>query len=309
MRAFRAQIKEQEGLMLKLITVKHVIPSSLFITQIKAETDLGAIAAGGFGSVFTGDYKGQLVALKVLNKVRHGSSLQKDFRKEALTWWSMSHRFILPLLGIYEEKSCLFLVSPFMTNGTLAQWRRDQIPNVAEIHRLMLEVAEAIQYLHSEGIVHGDLHGHNILLDPEFHCQITDFGLTRHSDATVALTTKCFVPNFAAPELFGMCGECGHQECDGRHKGHEMRHTGKTMETDVYAFGCLYYTIFFDIVPFHGKDILRITRSLISGDRPNRLQSPRMDDDTWNLIESCWKSRPSERPTMEEIMKRLTRSS
>ncbi len=52
--------------------MKHVLPRSLFIsTQIKTETDLGAIAIGGFGSVFTGDYQGQLVALKVLNKVRH----------------------------------------------------------------------------------------------------------------------------------------------------------------------------------------------------------------------------------------------
>ncbi|KAF8331207.1 kinase-like domain-containing protein, partial [Amanita rubescens] len=272
-----------------------VIPSSLFITQIKTETDLGAIATGGFGSIFTGDYQGQLVALKRFQlhntNLLLKSSLQKDFCKEALAWWSLSHRFILPLLGIYEEKSCLFLVSPYMTNGTLTRWRRERTPDIVEIHRLMLEVVEAVQYLHSEGIVHGDLHGQNILLDPEFHCQITDFGLTRHSEATVAWTTKSFVPSFAAPELFGMCGECG-----------------KTMETDVYAFGCLYYTIFFDIVPFHGKNSLQIMWSVTSGDRPDRFQSPRMDDDTWNLIESCWKSRPSERPTMEEIMKRLTPS-
>ena len=57
--------------MLKLINAKQVIPRSLFITQINTETDLRAFAAGGFGSVFTGDYQGQLVALKVLNKVRH----------------------------------------------------------------------------------------------------------------------------------------------------------------------------------------------------------------------------------------------
>ena len=79
----------------------------------------------------------------------------------------------------------------------------------------------------------------NILLDSEFHCQVTDFGLTRHSEATVAWTTKTFVPNYAAPELFGMCSTCVRPECKGCHQGH----SGKTMETDVYAYGCLYYAV------------------------------------------------------------------
>jgi hypothetical protein len=56
--------------MFKLLSMTNVIPKSLFITQVKTETDLGAIALGGFGSVFKGEYQGQLVALKVLNKVR-----------------------------------------------------------------------------------------------------------------------------------------------------------------------------------------------------------------------------------------------
>ena len=49
----------------------NVIPRSLFITDIRAVIDLGAIAMGGFGTVFKGEYAGNLVALKVLNKVRH----------------------------------------------------------------------------------------------------------------------------------------------------------------------------------------------------------------------------------------------
>lgn len=124
----------------------------------------------------------------------------------------------------------------------------------------MLEVAEGIQYLHSEGIVHSDLHGvsnwyyafqsihaivyqGNVLLDPELHCQITDFGLTRHSEATVAQSTTLFVANFAAPELFGTCITCGQLVCDGCHEGNDVQHKGKTEKTDVYAFGCLYYAV------------------------------------------------------------------
>jgi serine/threonine protein kinase len=127
----------------------------------------------------------------------------------------------------------------------------------------LLEVAEAIQYLHSEGIIHGDLHGvrinptlyltryrsvhlimyqGNVLLDSQFHCQIADFGSTRHFDATVVQSTKTFVPNFAAPELFGMCSECCQLMCEGCCEGQDA-HKRKTMETDVYAFGCLHYSV------------------------------------------------------------------
>ncbi|SRR6266550_3166418 len=130
----------------------------------------------------------------------------------------------------------------------------------------MLEVAEAIQYLHLEGIVHGDLHDvsillsylpissshplqRNVLLGPDFHCQITDFGLTRHSEATVTRSTTTLTLNFAAPELFGVCANCGLLECNGCQG--DVQHRSKTMKTDVYAFGCLYYAVGFKCSPMH----------------------------------------------------------
>jgi len=160
-----------------------------------------------------------------------------------------------------------------MVNGTLTQWRRDrrERPDVAEIHRIMLEVASAVQYLHSEGVFHGHLNGDNILLDSGFHCQMTNFGLLRHSSCQL---------------------ECG--------EWHEQKRC-KSMKMDVYSFGSLYYAIFFNTVQDSQPP-----GSVAGGARPDRLRSPKMEDDTWNLIQSCWKPKHSERPTMEEIVKTLT---
>ena len=54
--------------MFKLITDTNVVPKSLFITDVKIDTELGATNVGGVGRVFRGEHKGQLVALKLLNK-------------------------------------------------------------------------------------------------------------------------------------------------------------------------------------------------------------------------------------------------
>ncbi len=58
--------------------------------------------------------------------------------QRVIAWRSLMHRRILPLLGIFEMKPQLFLVSPYMTNGTLTQWReKNQEPGVDEIHRMV----------------------------------------------------------------------------------------------------------------------------------------------------------------------------
>ena len=57
--------------MFKLIIMTNVIPRSLYITDVKADIDQRALAIGGFGSVFKGEFAGQFVAVKVLNTVRH----------------------------------------------------------------------------------------------------------------------------------------------------------------------------------------------------------------------------------------------
>ena len=54
-----------------------------------------------------------------------------------MIWRSLSHESVLPFLGIHEDKpaSLLFLVSPYMQNGTLSQWRAKSNPSVAEIQK------------------------------------------------------------------------------------------------------------------------------------------------------------------------------
>ena len=67
--------------------------------------------------------------------------------------------------------------------------------------------------------------------------------------------------------------------------------------------------MFFGVVPFHGKSDYQIMGLVTRGVRPARLDSPIIDDVTWNLIASSWARKPSERPTMDEIVKTMKSSS
>ena len=137
--------------MFKLISEADVIPRSLYITDVSMS--LSQIGSGGYARVFMGKYQGNLVALKVIDKPHKDVSafallfvpntdvwgkINLEFCQEALAWQSYSHPYILPLLGIFKDKSQLFLVSPYMENGTLSHWRaKNEPPVLSEIPRLV----------------------------------------------------------------------------------------------------------------------------------------------------------------------------
>ena len=136
-------------LMSKIISKSCLVPRSLFLMGLPLPSD-GDLISGGFGHVYKGEHEGKAVALKALNKNRNyvvchppinlfkslsSISFQKqDFCRQASMWRSLDHKFVLPFLGIYENEAGLqFLVSPYMTNGTLAQWRKRAMPSLLEM--------------------------------------------------------------------------------------------------------------------------------------------------------------------------------
>lgn len=140
--------------MFKLISEKDTMPKSLFINGVRTEAEFSSspIGSGGFGNVYKAEHKGQPVALKMLYRGQKKvsslpfisldntdlfckDSVRKDFCREALAMASFAHQYILPLLGVFEDRSAMFLVLPFMPNGTLSEWRNGKHPSVAEIHR------------------------------------------------------------------------------------------------------------------------------------------------------------------------------
>ncbi|KZS87891.1 kinase-like protein, partial [Sistotremastrum niveocremeum HHB9708] len=121
------------------------------------------------------------------------------------------------------------LVSPWMSHGTIGEYVH-KYPDVDRMS-LMIDVAEGIAYLHSKGIVHGDLKGGNVLITDQKRAVLADFGLSRlenldtvfNNSSAQSTTTHNLrgTVRYMAPELL------------------RDETPTPTQAADMWAFGCL----------------------------------------------------------------------
>ncbi|KLO04993.1 kinase-like protein, partial [Schizopora paradoxa] len=117
------------------------------------------------------------------------------------------------------------LVSPWMRHGNLLNYVRCN--EDASRSRLLRQVATGLLFLHSIGIIHGDLKCNNIMVSDEGNAQISDFGLGTVDFAGAQSASLSSVsegnPRWSAPEIIVS------KQSDGKIR--------RTCESDVYAFG------------------------------------------------------------------------
>jgi serine/threonine protein kinase len=144
------------------------------------------IAVGGMGEVYLARQRtafGRAVAVKIIRSdLVNDPAARQRFLREAEMGSYLKHDHILPLLEFGEEQGRLFIVTPYIEGGTLAQ-RLDRGPlSLTEVHALFSALVRAVSYLHKRGIVHRDLKPGNILLDKEedsdrIYVRLIDFGI------------------------------------------------------------------------------------------------------------------------------------
>jgi serine/threonine-protein kinase len=161
---------------------------------------------GGFGTVFKArdEHLGRWVAIKVSRSGSFASvEERKRFLREARSAAELTHPNIVPVHSIAHDRDTPYIVSEFIDGPTLAEALERRQFEFRETAELVAQLAEALDHAHGRKIIHRDINPRNVLIDAPGRPHLTDFGLARRQEASVAVTLDGEVlgtPAYMAPE-------------------------------------------------------------------------------------------------------------
>ncbi|KAL6601976.1 kinase-like protein [Neocallimastix sp. 'constans'] len=198
------------------------------------------------------------------------SALKVDFINNLIIWSNMQHKNVLPLLGANLAIPQPYIVNPFLSNGNMIGYL-NEFPNKAL--NILSEVSDAMIYLHTNNIIHGDLKGLNVLVDQEGTVKVTNFGFycIPYIRSTLDFSPKTYP--WSAPELTG--------------------DALPTPQSDIYAFGILCYEAFYEGETYEKSYI----DFLLSHLPQNISTAPK---EMWELMQECWQTDPNLRPPFDK---------
>lgn len=257
---------------------------------------LEQIGVGGMGVVYRASTPGHddYVAIKVVGeKACDDPNYQQRFQREIRALSKLDHPHILPILDYGAVENRLYMVMPFVKYGSLAEFlmHSDGVLTLAQAKIVARQVGAALDYAHSQGVIHRDVKPENIMMMGGEHVCLADFGLAKLTGSTLtSLTSTGSVmgtPSYISPE------QALGAPVDGR--------------TDIYALGLVLYRCLLGRLPFHADSaiaminqhisVMPLVPTAISPDFPHRLEE---------ILLKALEKRPERRyQTVEEMSKEM----
>ncbi len=227
----------------------------------------------------------RVVAVKALRpELRDDREAAERFREEARLSVRLGHPGIVPVYTYEEDAALPYLVMQYVDGGSLAA-RLDRLGRapVDETRRVLIELAEALDYAHRQGVVHRDVKPENVLLSSagaSYRPRLCDFGVAvrpYHDRGAGAHDVAAGTAAYASPEQWW-----GTAEVDRR--------------SDLYSLGALGYRMLAGVRPYEGANAAAIAaRQAAGGHTPLAAAAPHAPRALCAAIERCLLADPRER--------------
>jgi len=230
----------------QVIEERFLTPSGEFSLRKYSKGRL--LGKGGFARCyeFTSLDTRKVTAAKIVPKANLQKTRQKQkLMNEIRIHRSVKHPNIVGFEHFFEDSENVYMLLELCKNQTMSELvrRRKRLAEV-EVQCYALQVVAALQYLHSNKVIHRDIKLGNLFLSERMMVKLGDFGLSAKVEFEgERKKTICGTPNYIAPEVLE--GKQGH-----------------SYEADIWSFGVLLYALLIGKPPFETADVKTTYRKI-----------------------------------------------
>ncbi|KAJ3327790.1 Serine/threonine kinase [Blyttiomyces sp. JEL0837] len=263
------------------VSARMNIPQSVHKNITLDDFDfLAVLGRGAFGKVMLAQEKAtkQYFAIKALKKefiIQNDDVKSAKLEKRIFQAASAAHHpFMVNLHSCFQTDSRVYFVMEYVCGGDLMahiQEKKRFSPARAKFYAC--EVLLALEYFHKNNIIYRDLKLDNILMNPDGHLKVADYGICKENmPYGVTTRTYCGTPDYMAPEIL------------------DQKKYGRAV--DWWSFGVLIYVMLVGRYPFHGEDENDILDAIMA----DAIEyPPNIQKETLSLLQGLLKKDPTRR--------------
>ena len=249
---------------------------------------LELIGGGGMADVYKAQDKllDRAVAVKILHQqYANDAEFVEKFRREATAAAKLAHPNIVNIYDVGEDGGSQYIVMEYVSGPTLKEVIQQKgCLEPIEAVRIAKEIASALESAHRNNLVHCDIKPHNILVMPDGHIKVTDFGIAR----AVSASTMTY-----SGSVMGSVHYFSPEQAKG---------TVITTKSDVYSLGVVLYEMLTGQLPFNGETSVSIAlKHLQEEPVPIRQLNPSIPPVLEAIVQKAMSKDPADRPSSTEL--------